>query len=59
MSCVGRGCYEDPREDIGRVGEDRGVYSKGEGWESNLPHFKSGGLTDGLFHSRVSDMGVT
>ena len=31
---------------------------RGEGWESNLPHFKSGGLTDGSFHSRVSDIGV-
>jgi len=43
-SCVGRGCYDYPRKDIGCVGEDRGVYmySKGGGvWRSNLPYFKS------------------
>ena len=36
----------------------RTVYSKGDGWENNLPHFKSGVLTDGSFHSKVSDIGV-
>jgi len=28
VSCVGRRCYQDPREDIGHVSEDRGIYSK-------------------------------